>query len=107
MAHGAGGEADALVGHAVAGGGVQVDADHAGQLDFPGGFLQGFAQGGLGQGLVGLEVAGRLVEDVLVGFEFLDEEELAFVLDDGRYGDVGLPGHEHLLNGLQGPVEAG
>ncbi|SPO56300.1 protein of unknown function [Pseudomonas sp. JV551A1] len=93
MAHGAGGEADALVGHAVAWGGVQVDADHAGELDFPGGFFEGFAQGGLGQGLVGFEVAGGLVEDVLVGFEFFDEEELAFVFDDGGDGDVGLPGH--------------
>ena len=62
-------------------------------LFHPGGFFQGFAQGGLGQGLKGFEVAGRLVEDVLVGFELFDEEELAFVLDDGGDGDVGLPGH--------------
>ncbi|EJT84276.1 hypothetical protein PPS11_23946 [Pseudomonas putida S11] len=61
-----------------------------GELDFPGGFFEGFAQGGLGQGLVGFEVAGGLVEDVLVGFELFDEEELAFVFDDGGDGDVGV-----------------
>ncbi|MNH39079.1 hypothetical protein D3C81_2051370 [compost metagenome] len=34
-----------------------------------------------------------MVEHVLVGFEFLDEEEFAVVFDDGGDGDVGLPGH--------------
>ena len=82
-----------LISHAIAGGGVQVDADHAGQFDFPGGFFEGFAQGGLGQGFVGFEVAGGLVEDVLAGFELFDEQEFTFVLDEGGDGDVGLPGH--------------
>ncbi|MNP71790.1 hypothetical protein D3C76_1682290 [compost metagenome] len=41
------GEADALVGHAVAGGGVEVDAGDGGEFDLPAGFLQGFAQGSL------------------------------------------------------------
>jgi len=39
------------------------------------------------------DLSGGLVEDVLVGFEFFDEEELAFVFDDSGDGDVGLPGH--------------
>ncbi|MNE86390.1 hypothetical protein D3C80_1834860 [compost metagenome] len=87
------GEADALVGHTIAGGGIEVDADQAGQLDLPGGFFEGFAQCGVEQAFVGLEVAGGLVEYVLAGLELLDHEEAALVFDEGGDGDVGLPGH--------------
>ena len=90
MAHGACGEADALVGHTIAGRRVQVNTDHAGELDFPGRFFQGFAQGGLGQGLERFQVASRLVEDVLAGLEFFDEKEFALVFDDGGDGDICL-----------------
>src|SRR5690606_8225287 len=44
----AGSKADTLIGDAVAGCGVQIDAGDGGQLDFPAGFLEGFAQRRLG-----------------------------------------------------------
>ncbi|MNH31209.1 hypothetical protein D3C79_915470 [compost metagenome] len=82
-----------MVGHTVARGGIKVDADYAGQFDFPGGFFEGFAAGGVEQALVGFQVPGGLVVDVFAGFEFLDHEEAALVFDDGRDSDVGVPGH--------------
>ena len=97
VAHGAGGEAYALVGDAVGRGGVQVDAGNGAQLDLPAGFLEGFAQGGLKQAFGGLQVPGGLVQHLAAVGLFLDQQEAALVLDDGRYGDMGMPAHGCLL----------
>ncbi|MND44216.1 hypothetical protein D3C80_350470 [compost metagenome] len=88
MAQRAGGEAHALVGHAVGRRGIQVDAGDAGQLDLPAGFLEGFAQGGLEQAFVGFQVAGGLVEHHAAFGVFLHQEKAALILDHGGHGDV-------------------
>lgn len=73
VAHGAGGEAYALVGDAVGRGGVQVDAGNGAQLDLPAGFLEGFAQGGLKQAFGGLQVPGGLVQHLAAVGLFLSQ----------------------------------
>ena len=60
VTHGLGGKAHALIGDAVARGGIQVDADQAGELDLPARFLQRLPDGGLAQVLVSLR--GRRVD---------------------------------------------
>ncbi|MDT4877308.1 hypothetical protein FQZ97_1128160 [compost metagenome] len=97
VAQGLGGEADALVGDAVAGGRVEVDAGHGDQFDFPAGFFEGFAQGGLEQGFVGFQVAGGLVVHRATLGQLLHQQEASLVFDNGCDGDVGLPAHRGLL----------
>lgn len=82
-------KAHALIGDAVARGGIQVDADQAGELDLPARFLQRLPDGGLAQVLVGLQVAGGLIEHQSACLEFLHQEEAALVFDYGSDGDVG------------------
>lgn len=62
------------------------------RLDLPAGFLEGFAQGGLEQAFGGLQVPGGLVQHLAAVGLFLDQQEAALVLDDDRYGDMGVPG---------------
>lgn len=75
------------------GGGVEVDADDTGGFDVPAGFLEGFANRGLDEGFIRVEVAGRLVEHGATALEFLDHQEAAVVFDEGGDSNVGLPGH--------------
>ncbi|MCY1239224.1 hypothetical protein D9M72_520070 [compost metagenome] len=93
-----GDEADPLVGHAIARGGVEVNAQYAGRFDVPTGFLEGFAHGGFGQGFVRVQMAGGLIEHHASVLEFLDHQEAAVVFDDGGDGDVGFPVHEFSSN---------
>src|SRR3546814_6752953 len=68
-----------------------IRADEGGQAYVPAGFLAGFAQRGLLQAFVGLQVAGGLVEDEAAVAVFLDAQQAAAVDHDGGDGDVGLP----------------
>ena len=101
-----GDKTDPLVGHAIARGGIQVDADDAGGFHVPAGFFQGFAHGGFGQGFIRVQMAGGLVEHGAAALEFFDHQEAAVVFDDGGDGDVRLPGHGKSL-GMPRGLRAG
>jgi len=68
-----------------------VGADEGGQAHVPAGLLARLAQGGVDQGFVGLEVAGRLVEDHRAIDPLLDAKQPPVADDDRRDGHVGLP----------------
>ena len=93
------GKADALVGHAIAGSGIKVDANHAGQFDVVTGFFEGFADGGLDQALVRVQMPGRLVEYCAVALELFNHQKAAIVFNDSGDGDVGFPFHGVILEG--------
>ncbi|MCY1551960.1 hypothetical protein D9M68_883260 [compost metagenome] len=92
-----GGEADPLVGHPVAGSGVQVNASDAGQLDIPAGFFERFAQGCVYETFVGFQVAGRLIKYGAAIGHFFNQQKTPLVLDNGGHGDVGSKAHVELL----------
>lgn len=93
--HGRGGEGEAQVVPAAAsigiGGLPLVGADERGQLDFPAGFLEGFAASGFQQALVRLKVAGRLVEHQTALGALLDHQQFSVTDHHRCHGDVGLP----------------
>ncbi len=103
------GEREADVGHAfgfVARHGARdVDAEQRGRPERMRGLLDRLARRGLDQRLAGIEVAGRLVQAHAVRGLFLDHQEAAVALDDGRDGDARFPGAGH--DGEQGSARAG
>ena len=72
MFDGLAGKADALVGHAVTGGGIEVNTDDASELNVIACFFKGFADSRLDQAFIRVQMTGRLVEDCAVAFELFN-----------------------------------
>ena len=77
-----------------------IDANQRTRFDHIAGFFQRLAHDGLEQALSRLEMPGWLIEtQAFVGF-FFNQQEPAFALDDGGYGDVGFPDFAHDILGV-------